>query len=89
MPLWSPIYLNLSAFGFEPLVMFGPGVILTAVLHDVTFRIAPVDDKDAEGMLHEIGSADLLAAFRGEDPVDRKSLVGTLTGLSHLIYRKS
>ncbi|HYA43300.1 MAG TPA: acetate--CoA ligase family protein [Syntrophobacteraceae bacterium] len=69
---------------FGALVMFGLGGVLTEVLHDVTFRIAPIDDKEAEGMLHEIRSADLLGAFRGEEPVDRKSLVRTLTGLSNL-----
>jgi acyl-CoA synthetase (NDP forming) len=53
---------------FGPVVMFGLGGILTEALHDVTFRIAPFDENEAERMLDEIRSAGLLGAFRGEAP---------------------
>jgi len=69
---------------FGPLVMFGLGGILTEALHDVTFRIAPFDEQEADRMLAEIRATTLLGAFRGEAPVDREALVRSLVGLSRL-----
>ena len=69
---------------FGPVVMFGLGGVFTEALHDVSFRIAPFDEEDAAQMLNEIKASDLLGAFRGEAPVDRKTLVQILVGLSTL-----
>lgn len=69
---------------YGPVVMFGLGGVFTEVLHDVAFRLAPLNESDARGMIGEIKSRKLLEAFRGEAAVDLDELVKTLMGLSRL-----
>ena len=73
---------------FGPTVMFGLGGIFTEVLHDVSFRVAPLDARDALEMMNEIRGSKILDAVRGMPAVDREALghilvqVGRL-GLDH------
>jgi acetate---CoA ligase (ADP-forming) subunit beta len=69
---------------FGPCVMFGLGGIFTEVLKDVSFRIAPLEKRDALEMAGEIKSAKLLDAFRGMPPVDRDLLASMLIGMGRL-----
>jgi acyl-CoA synthetase (NDP forming) len=69
---------------FGPVVMFGLGGILTEALHDVAFRIAPLDEAHANAMMDELRAAPLLGNFRGEKPVHRDQVVRVLVGLSRL-----
>jgi acetyl-CoA synthetase (ADP-forming) len=59
-----------------PCVMFGLGGILTEVLDDATFRLAPLSLTDAREMLREI-----LGPFRGQAPADAEALAAILVGL--------
>jgi acetyl-CoA synthetase (ADP-forming) len=63
---------------FGPCVMFGLGGIFTEVLKDVSFRIAPLERRDALEMTKEIKGAPVLGAFRGMAPVDMDLLVSML-----------
>ena len=69
---------------FGPVVMFGLGGVFTEALDDVAFRVAPVDEKEAVGMIDELRSRTLLGPFRGEAAAARDQLVLALTGLSRL-----
>jgi len=69
---------------FGPVVMFGLGGIFTEALGDVVFRVAPVSESQAEAMLDELHSRNLLGPFRGEAAANRSQLVRTITGLSRL-----
>ncbi len=69
---------------FGPIVMFGVGGIFTEAMADVVFRVAPLDEREAEFMLDEIRAAKLLGPFRGDAAVFRKEIVKTLVGLSRL-----
>lgn len=69
---------------FGPVIMFGIGGIFTEAFSDVSFRIAPVTENDAEEMLDEIRAKMLLNEFRGENAVNRKQIIKALTGLSRL-----
>ncbi|HQG31226.1 MAG TPA: acetate--CoA ligase family protein [Deltaproteobacteria bacterium] len=69
---------------FGPVVMFGIGGIFTEALSDITLRVAPLTESDAEEMLSEIKAQSLLGSFRGEKAADREALIRTLTGLSRL-----
>lgn len=69
---------------FGPVIMFGIGGILAEALSDISFRLAPLTEKDAGEMLDEIRAQKLLGKFRGEEAVDRGRLIRTLMGLSEI-----
>lgn len=69
---------------FGPVVMFGLGGIFTEALADTTFRVAPLDRREAKRMIGEISSRKLLGNFRGEAPVNTDQLADVLLGLSRL-----
>ncbi|MBM3301729.1 MAG: acetate--CoA ligase family protein [Deltaproteobacteria bacterium] len=56
---------------FGPCVMFGLGGILTEILKDICFRVAPLNERDALSMMAEIRGHKILDAVRGMEPVDR------------------
>ena len=57
---------------FGPCVMFGLGGIFTEILKDVSFRLAPLEKRDAFDMMDEIKAHKILDAVRGMPPVDRE-----------------
>lgn len=63
---------------FGPLVMVGLGGIFVEVLADVTFRICPIERRDAEDMLDELKGAAVLKGVRGRKPVSREAIVNAL-----------
>jgi acyl-CoA synthetase (NDP forming) len=69
---------------FGPVVMFGLGGVFTEALGDVVFRVAPLDERQAAGMIDELRASDLLGPFRGEQAVHRRQLIEILVGLSRL-----
>ena len=69
---------------FGPVVMFGLGGVFTEALGDVVFRVAPLDERQAAGMIDELRASDLLGPFRGEQAVHRRQLIAILVGLSRL-----
>lgn len=70
---------------FGPLIMFGLGGIYVEALKDVTFRVAPIDRRNATEMLGEIRSYKLLRGVRGEKPSDQAAIVDTLLRISQLV----
>ena len=70
---------------FGPTVMFGLGGIFVEVLKDVTFRVAPISEKEAQIMLDGIRGAPILDGVRGEAPRDRKTLAEVLSRYAFMI----
>jgi acetyl coenzyme A synthetase (ADP forming)-like protein len=70
---------------FGKLVAFGLGGILVEVLKDVTFRLAPLTQDEALGMLDSIEAKDVLKGVRGEPPVDREALALILSHVGALV----
>jgi len=70
---------------FGPLVMFGLGGIYVEVLKDVVFRLAPIDEHEANRMVHSIKGFKLLKGVRGESPSDIRALVDSLLRISQLV----
>lgn len=70
---------------FGPTVMFGLGGIFVEVLKDVTFRVAPISEKDAMAMLDEIRAAAILNGARGEKPRDKKALANVLARYAYMV----
>jgi acetyl-CoA synthetase (ADP-forming) len=69
---------------FGPCVMFGLGGIFTEVLKDVTFRVAPLEMRDALEMMDEIKAKKLLDQFRGKPAVNRNILASALVNLGRI-----
>ena len=69
---------------FGPCVMFGLGGIFTEVLKDVSFRIAPLEKRDALEMAQEIKGAPILGPFRGMPAVDMDLLTSMLINAGKL-----
>ncbi|MBU1341627.1 MAG: acetate--CoA ligase family protein [Proteobacteria bacterium] len=69
---------------FGPVILFGLGGILTEVLNDVVFKIAPLNDADMEDMFEQLSSKTLLNDFRGEKKADKEIIKIILKGLSDI-----
>jgi acyl-CoA synthetase (NDP forming) len=72
---------------FGPLVAFGMGGINVDALGDVRFRVAPVTDRDADDLLHEIRGFPLLTGYRGHPAADVTALRDALLRMSCLAER--
>ncbi len=70
---------------FGPLVAFGLGGIYVEALKDVSFRVAPFSEQEADQMIREIRSYALLEGVRGEPPSDHAAMVDALMRLSRLV----
>jgi len=69
---------------FGPSVMFGLGGILTEILNDVAFRIAPIERSDAMEMMDEIRGRRILDAVRGMKAVDCAALADILVAIGRM-----
>jgi len=69
---------------FGPCVMFGLGGIFTEILKDVSFRLAPLEKRDAFEMMDEIKAHKILDAIRGMDAVDREILSEMLINVGRI-----
>lgn len=69
---------------FGPLIAFGLGGIHVEILGDVRFGIAPLTDRDADELLHQIHGFRLLQGYRGHPPADIEALKEILMRLSRL-----
>jgi len=69
---------------FGPAIMFGIGGILVEIMKDVSFRICPITEFDADEMIHEIKAFKLLDGFRGKAKADLKALISLLKTVSEV-----
>jgi acetyltransferase len=70
---------------FGATVMFGLGGIFVEVLKDVTFRVAPISEREASTMLDEIRGAPILDGTRGEAPRDKQALAEVLAQYAFMV----
>jgi acyl-CoA synthetase (NDP forming) len=70
---------------FGPVLMFGLGGIFVELLKDVSFRIIPVERRDAQEMIQEIKGYPLLQGYRGKEPANLPALVEILLTISKLV----
>lgn len=69
---------------FGPVILFGLGGVAVELLRDVSVRVAPLTDRDAEEMIHGIRSYPLLEGYRGAPASNTASLLDLLHRVSHL-----
>ena len=70
---------------YGPMMMFGLGGVFIEVMKDVTFRIAPLTDVDAEEMIKSVKAYKLLQGARGTTPAQMDQIKETLLRLSQLV----
>ncbi|MFC1910944.1 acetate--CoA ligase family protein, partial [Chloroflexota bacterium] len=70
---------------FGQIIMFGLGGIMTELLKDVSFRVLPISETDADDLIKEIKGYRLLSGFRGKPAVDIKALKNMLLSVSHFV----
>ncbi len=71
--------------GMGPVVMLGMGGIYVEVLKDVTFKLAPMTNIEADDMISSIKTKKILEGVRGEKPSDVKKLSECIQRLSQLV----
>lgn len=69
---------------FGPVIMFGLGGIFVEVLKDISFRILPIEERDAREMITEIKGYEILKGVRGEGSKDIKAIKILLMKISQL-----
>lgn len=70
---------------FGPVIMFGLGGIFVEILKDISFRILPLEERDAEEMISEIKGYKILKGIRGEEPKDIEAIKILLMKISQLV----
>ena len=69
---------------FGPCVMFGLGGIFTEILKDISFRVAPLERRDALEMMQEIKGHKILGTVRGMEAVDLDILAQVLIDVGRI-----
>ena len=72
---------------FGHAIMFGLGGVFVEVLEDVTFRICPVDKKEALQMIREIKGYEILKGARGKPELDIEGLAELISKVSELVVK--
>ncbi|MFC1613224.1 acetate--CoA ligase family protein [Patescibacteria group bacterium] len=69
---------------FGPIVLFGLGGIYTEIFKDISLRMAPIGDYDAERMMAELKISEIFEGARGME-IDKNAIVELLIKISYLI----
>jgi acetyl coenzyme A synthetase (ADP forming)-like protein len=70
---------------FGPLIAFGLGGVYVEILADVSFRMAPLTDRDAHEMVRSIRGRRLLEGYRGRPAADVEAIEEVLLRISRLV----
>jgi acetyl-CoA synthetase (ADP-forming) len=70
---------------FGQTIAFGLGGVFVEVFEDISFRVIPITQEDAIDMIKEIKAFKILKGYRGQKPVDFKSLVDILLKTSKML----
>ena len=70
---------------FGQTILFGLGGVFVEILKDVAFRIAPLEERDAREMIHEIKGYDVLTGYRRFPPADQDAIISLILCASRLV----
>jgi len=70
---------------FGSVIMFGLGGIFVEALKDISFRILPIEERDAREMITEIKGYEILKGARGEASKDIEAIKILLMKISQLV----
>ncbi|HEY9204979.1 MAG TPA: acetate--CoA ligase family protein [Candidatus Methanoperedens sp.] len=74
---------------FGHALMFGLGGIFVEVYRDVTFRVVPVEKREALEMISEIKGYPVLKGIRGKKPVDIDAIARVLLSVSDMAEKEN
>jgi acetyl-CoA synthetase (ADP-forming) len=72
---------------FGPVIMFGTGGVMVELMKDVSFRLAPLDQRESMAMMEDLRGYPLLTGYRGSKPVDRELLASIVMKVSDIITK--
>ena len=70
---------------FGQTLMFGLGGTFVEVMKDVSFRVAPISEAEAQEMISEIRAYPILQGYRGQQPCDISTIIRILLSTSKLV----
>ena len=70
---------------FGHTILFGLGGVFVEILKDVSFRIAPLEERDARDMIREIKGYSVLDGYRGFPAADQNAIIHVLLCASRLV----
>ncbi|RKL62290.1 acetyl-CoA synthetase [Thermoanaerobacteraceae bacterium SP2] len=73
---------------FGPVILFGLGGIYTEIFEDISMRLLPVRQEDAEEMVKETKAYKILAGGRGKS-YDISSVINAILGISKMVEENS
>jgi acyl-CoA synthetase (NDP forming) len=74
---------------FGHALMFGLGGIFVEIYKDVSFRVTPIDKKEALEMISEIKGYPILMGIRGKRPADVDAIADVLVSVSDLVLEEN
>lgn len=74
-------------FGYA--LMFGLGGIFVEVYRDVSFRVVPIEKRDALMMISEIKGYSILKGIRGRKPADTDAIANVLMAVSGMAEKEN
>lgn len=73
---------------FGPTILFGLGGIFVEIFEDISMRLCPITERDAEKMLREIKGYKILQGARGEKPANFKAIKDVLMKTSRMMVKE-
>jgi acetyltransferase len=70
---------------FGHLIMFGLGGIFVEVLKDVSFKVAPLTDRDTDEIIEEVKTSKILKGYRNIPKCDIEGIKETILRISQLV----
>ena len=74
---------------FGHALMFGLGGIFVEIYKDVSFRVIPIDKKEALEMISEIKGYPILKGIRGRKPADVDAVADVLVSVSEMAQKEN
>ena len=74
---------------FGHALMFGLGGIFVEIYKDVSFRVTPIDKKEALEMISEIKGYPILKGIRGRKPADVDAVADVLVSVSEMAQKEN
>jgi len=74
-------------YQFGPMILLGIGGTGVEIYKDVSLRMAPLDEKDVDSMIHGLRAGKLLEGYRGSKPINMKELRRLLISFAMLVMK--